>query len=243
MDDQTAKLLDHQATLTLPLRRFLYRQVALPRTKRVLDVGCGTGAICAEMAQRNVEVTGVDVDAEAIARAKSAHPKIDFLHIEPGPLPFKRGTFGLAFCHFVLMWQSDPVGFLREMARVTRPGGFVVAAAEPDWGARITHPDDGLTDAMIQALLAEGADPFAGRKLRAHFQNAGLQGNIGVWPSAIEANLPAETLDAEWAFYQYTLRDSPKTELLEPARKTAKLANDDGSRTVFTPLFYAVARR
>jgi len=243
MDDQYAKILDHQADLTARLRSHIFRKIGLPRLKSVLDVGCGTGKISAEIAQRNVAVIGVDIDPDAIALARRRFPEIDFQHVTGGRLPFKDASFDLAFCHFVLMWQADPVALVREMARVTRPGGWVVAAAEPDWGARISFPDDGLTAPMIEALRKEDADPYAGRALRSHFARAGLKCELGVWPSAVQAPCDQQTFEAEWAFYAYMLRNHPALPLLAQAKSQAQKANERGDRLVFIPIFYTLARK
>jgi SAM-dependent methyltransferase len=238
MNDDLAKQFDHQAMLTHPLRRYLYRKIALPRLPCVLDVGCGTGLIANEMAQRRVAVTGVDIDLDAIARAKASYPEVDFRVVNKGRLPLDDDVFDLAFCHFVLMWQADPVEFVRELKRVVRPGGWVVVAAEPDYGARIAHPDDGLTQPLIDALKTAGADPHTGRKLREIFVKAGMHGELGVWPSVIESPGSDADFAAEWEMYRSILNGSIAPEQLDKIEEPAAKANRSGARTVFLPVFY-----
>lgn len=243
MDPSNAELLDHQADLTAPLRRFVYRRIGLAHLSPVLDVGCGTGKISAELSERRLAVTGLDADPEAISRARAAYPQVKFVLHQAPPLPFATGTFGLAFCHFVLMWQADPAALLAEMARVVRPGGWIVAAAEPDWGGRLCHPEDKLTARMIAALQADGADPSAGRKLREHFDRAGLSGEIGVWPSLVGAPSGEATFAREWELYAAVLKGADASEELKRSRDSARRADAAGTRLVFLPLFYGLARQ
>ncbi len=243
MNDEYAKLLDHQATLTRQLRLFLYRRIGLPHLKRVIDIGSGTGIITSEIAERGGDVLGVDLDPEAVALAKSRNDQIKFQQIKPGPLPFADNCFDLAFCHFLMLWQKNPGSMVKEMARITAPGGWVVIAAEPDYGGRIAYPDDGLTAPLIEGLHAEGADPLAGRKLRALFKEAGLKGDVGVWPSMVESPCDETDFAAEWQLYRFGLAGRMNDLELDQAEEAAATANEKGTRLVFTPIFYGVARK
>ncbi len=236
-----ARLLDHQAKLTAPLRKHIYRIIGLPRLKKVVDVGCGTGIITREIAKRGVSVIGVDSDPKAIERARSNYPDIEFYHVKKGTLPFPDKSFDLAFCHFVLMWQKDGAGFLREMARVVRKGGWIVVAAEPDFSGRVVFPDDNLTGAMERATTKMGGDPFCGGKLRALFLEAGLDCEVGVWPSILKAPSDKEDFIAEWEYYTEFLKDSDDAGLVNKALPEAQKADREGGRLVFLPLFFAYA--
>ena len=207
MDAKAASMLNHQATLTEPLRKFLYRKIGLASLSSVLDVGCGTGAISGEIASRKVKVTAVDIDPDAIAMGKRDFPEVRFLQVQKSFLPFEDHIFDLAFCHFVLMWQADPVSLLLEMARVVKPGGWIVAAAEPDYGGRVTHPDDKLTAPLMAALAAAGADPLCGRKLPDIFQKAALTAEVNVWPSMVRSPESAGDFEGEWWFYEDALKN------------------------------------
>lgn len=243
MNSAEATLLEHQAKTTQSLRNFIYRKIGLPRLDLVLDVGCGTGVITAELASRDVDTIGFDIDPEAINFARQNYPDVNFDLAEKGELPFSADTFGLVFCHFVLMWQENPEKLIAQMARVTKPGGWVVAAAEPDYQGRFCHPDDGFTEPMIQTLTQRGADPFAGRKLREWFSRSGLKFESGVWPSAVESPCDKEVFDAEWEFYRSELQGHPALENFNKAKTSAQKADRKGERFVFLPIVYAVGRK
>ncbi|MEP9369010.1 class I SAM-dependent methyltransferase [Xanthobacter sp. VNH20] len=93
---------------------------------KVLDVGCGTGALARALSARGAEVTGIDPQADAIAVARQAVPKARFEQAGAQDLPFADGAFGAAVflnsLHHVP--QAVMAAALREAARVS--GGNVV---------------------------------------------------------------------------------------------------------------------
>ncbi len=98
---------------------------------RVLDVGCGTGAITrgiAEAVGPAGEVVGIDTNVDFIAEARRAHARIPGLTFEVADvysLPF-HDAFDIVTAARVLQWLSAPRDALRAMARATRPEGRVV---------------------------------------------------------------------------------------------------------------------
>jgi SAM-dependent methyltransferase len=94
--------------------------------QHVLDVGCGPGALTAELARRGT-VTAVDPSESFVAAARARHPDVDVRRAAAEELPFEDGTFDAALAQLVVHFMADPVAGLREMARVTRPGGVVAA--------------------------------------------------------------------------------------------------------------------
>jgi ubiquinone/menaquinone biosynthesis C-methylase UbiE len=98
---------------------------------RVLDVGCGTGAITRGIAERvgpSGRVVGADVNAAFIAQASTAHagvPGLTFEVADVHALP-EAGAFDIVSAARVLQWLSDPLVALRRMARAARPGGRVL---------------------------------------------------------------------------------------------------------------------
>jgi SAM-dependent methyltransferase len=130
--------------------------------QRVLEVGCGNGVFLPRLAEKvgpAGKVVGID-HAESFvqeARSKVAAAGLGtIVAVEQADvyrLPFDNSTFDAAHCERILMHLDDPDAALREMARVVRPGGVVVAA-EPDWaGIRIDHPDRQAFDLVYERAL------------------------------------------------------------------------------------------
>jgi SAM-dependent methyltransferase len=97
--------------------------------QRALDVGCGPGALTAELVGRlgAPAVSAVDPSPPFVASARERHPGVDVQQANAGSLPFSGGSFDVALAQLVVHFMSDPVAGLREMSRVTRPGGVVAA--------------------------------------------------------------------------------------------------------------------
>jgi SAM-dependent methyltransferase len=91
---------------------------------RVLDVGCGPGALSAELVSRAAAVSATRL------------PEVDVRQCAAEQLPFPDDTFDSAMAQLVVHFMADPVLGLREMARVTRPGGMVCACVWDHAGAR-----------------------------------------------------------------------------------------------------------
>lgn len=98
---------------------------------RVLDAGMGPGRLCAELASRGWDVSGVDASPGMVAAARARLPsladRIGEGRVEA--LPFDDGTFDAVVCTGVLEYVAQPERAMAELARVTRPGGQVVVAA------------------------------------------------------------------------------------------------------------------
>jgi len=103
--------------------------------QRVLDVGCGPGALTAELVARlgAETVAAVDPSGSFVAAARARYPGVDVREAFAEALPFPNGTFDAALAQLVVHFMADPVAGLREMARVTGRGG-VVAACVWDFG-------------------------------------------------------------------------------------------------------------
>ena len=97
--------------------------------QRVLDVGCGPGALTAELVARlgAASVAAVDPSEPFVAAARERHPGVDVRQASAEQLPFPDDAFDAALAQLVVHFMSDPVAGLGEMARVTRPDGVVAA--------------------------------------------------------------------------------------------------------------------
>jgi SAM-dependent methyltransferase len=97
--------------------------------RRVLDVGCGPGALTSELVERvsASNVSAADPSEQFVAAALERHPGVDVRRAAAEELPFADGTFDAALAQLVVHFMADPGRGLAEMARVTRAGGVVAA--------------------------------------------------------------------------------------------------------------------
>ena len=97
--------------------------------QRVLDVGCGPGALTAELSRRlgPDAVSAVDPSEPFVAAARQRHPDVSVQAAAAEHLPFEDEAFDSALAQLVVHFMADPVLGLREMARVTRTEGVVAA--------------------------------------------------------------------------------------------------------------------
>jgi len=97
--------------------------------QRVLDVGCGPGALTTELVGRLGAdcVSSVDPSEPFVAAARDRLPGVDVRHASAERLPFAGETFDAALAQLVVHFMADPVLALGEMVRVTRAGGVVAA--------------------------------------------------------------------------------------------------------------------
>jgi SAM-dependent methyltransferase len=97
--------------------------------QRVLDVGSGPGALTSELVRRlgSAAVSAVDPSEPFVAAARERHPGVHVEQASAEQLPFEDQAFDAALAQLVVHFMTDPVGGLREMARVTRPHGVVAA--------------------------------------------------------------------------------------------------------------------
>ncbi len=147
--------------------------------QRLLDVGAGPGTITADLVGLVApgEVVALEVSEEAAAITRSGAPGAKVRVGDVHALPFADGEFDVVHAHQVLQHVVDPVKALREMARVTRPGG-VVAARDSDYGSFAWWPSLPELDRWLalydEAARANGGEPDAGRRLLAWTHAAGL---------------------------------------------------------------------
>lgn len=104
--------------------------------QRVLDVGCGPGALTSELVARlgAGNVAAVDPSESFVHAAAARNPGVGVVRASAEALPFADDIFDVALAQLVVHFMADPVAGLAEMGRVTRPGG-VVAACVWDHGS------------------------------------------------------------------------------------------------------------
>ncbi|MFI6638060.1 class I SAM-dependent methyltransferase [Streptomyces sp. NPDC050504] len=169
----------------------------------VLDIGCGPGTITADLAALvpRGRVTGVDMAPGIVdrARALAAERGLDntgFAVADVHALDYPDDSFDVVHAHQVLQHVGDPVRALREMRRVTRPGGLV-AVRDSDYGAFTWTPASPVLDEWLalyrRVARANGGEPDAGRALKSWALRAGFaEGDITATASAWCFSTPDE---------------------------------------------------
>ncbi|KAA0930701.1 class I SAM-dependent methyltransferase, partial [Streptomyces apricus] len=151
---------------------------------RILDIGCGPGTITADLAALVPQghVTGVDRAPDVLDRARATAAgrgldNVDFAVADVHALEYPDDSFCVVHAHQVLQHVGDPVAALREMYRVTKPGGFVAVRdadyAAMTWFPQVAGMDDWL-DLYRRVARANGGEPDAGRRLKSWARAAGF---------------------------------------------------------------------
>jgi ubiquinone/menaquinone biosynthesis C-methylase UbiE len=184
---RSGALVDYLALLAQRLAGFReegYALLELQPGQAVLDVGCGAGEVCAELARRvgpRGRVTGVDRSEAMIEAARAAMPAttapIELKVASIYQLPFADASFDAVRAERVFQHLQDPEAGLREMVRVTRSGGRVMLI-DPDHGQSSIALDDPshrrVFEAMRRAMLRMIVNPHSGVRLRPMMMRAGL---------------------------------------------------------------------
>ena len=161
----------------------------LPRLRPgldLLDVGCGPATITANLAEavapgRVVALDGAPaaIDAaRASLRERGLADAVELVRGDVHALPFADDSFDVVHAHQVLQHVADPVAALREMARVTRPGG-IVAARDSVYSAKAWFPQPPALERWREVYMAtaraNGGEPDAGSRLLSWARAAGLR--------------------------------------------------------------------
>ena len=156
---------------------------------RVLDVGCGPGALSAAAAARGAIVTGADLADGMLAQARRNHPEIEFVHADAEDLPFADGAFDVALGAFIVNHLPHPERAAAELARVA---GRVALAM---WGPEDEVAMLGLP-ARAAAELAANVPPGPDAQ---RFTDAGeLAALIGGTVEELRTTLHVDSLDVLW---------------------------------------------
>jgi len=94
--------------------------------ERIMDLGCGTGHLTAQIAESGAQVTGVDRSAEMVAAARLAYPNLKFEVSDARNLAY-REEFDAVFSNATLHWIHEPEQVLQGVWRALRSGGRFVA--------------------------------------------------------------------------------------------------------------------
>ena len=162
-------------------RRIVRKALGAAPGERILDVGCGPGFYCAELAVEvgpTGSVVGVDSSPamlELAARRCAAHEGVELRQADAVSLPVDDASFDAALCVQVLEYVPDPTVALAEMYRALRPGGRVVVW-DVDWATVSLHAlDSALTGRVLRAWDEHLTHPSLPRTLGPRLCSAGFE--------------------------------------------------------------------
>jgi SAM-dependent methyltransferase len=230
-----------QAAWSKELRNYLFGQSGMDTARRVLEVGCGTGAILSDL-DTTAAVLGVDLEPACLREARLHVPQAILACGDALSLPFATGAFDIVLCHFLLLWVQDPLQALLEMKRVTRSGGSVLALAEPDYSSRVEKPDAlaPLGRWQAESLQLQGADPALGIRLAQLFHQAGIPPiETGILRTDKGNPHTPRDRDLEWAVLEADLGGSVPADELQQLKELDEKAWESGERILYVPTYYA----
>jgi len=234
-----------QANWTRELRNYLFKEVGLDQASRALEVGCGTGAIISDI-HTPAPVHGLDIQLVSLKEAKSNSPTSSHLTCgDAFSLPYSEGSFEIVFCHFLLLWLPQPQDAIREMIRVTKAGGDIIAFAEPDYDRRIDKPAalEPLGKWQREALRRQGANPGIGTNLAELFFEAGIKIiETGTISKQESDPLNSDEWELEWAVLEADLAGQIADESLQKMKALDKAAWLNKERILYIPTHYIWGR-
>lgn len=193
---EEAQRLESQAASLAPIISRELKIMNLTPSMKVLDAGCGTGAVTRKIAQlvSDGEAVGIDIDAEFLETAKklAEAENIKNIQFEKGnidKLLYENDFFDVTYCRLVLMHVYDPVKTVSELARVTKSGGLV-AVSDNDDGIVISYPHSPkfhhIWSKFGQRSRESGENRYIGRELYSILSQAGLN-SVQIYPFPVYA--------------------------------------------------------
>jgi demethylmenaquinone methyltransferase/2-methoxy-6-polyprenyl-1,4-benzoquinol methylase len=171
-------------------RRATRAALGLRPGERVLDVGAGTGVSTEELQRSGAFAVGADLSVGMLVAGRHAGRTVPLLAGDAVRLPFPDGTFDAVTISFALRNVQDTAGALRELGRVTRPGGRLVVCefSRPINGPFRTVYLEYLMRSLPSVARAVSSNPeayvYLAESIRAWPDQAGLAGRIaeaGPW--------------------------------------------------------------
>jgi len=230
-----------QAAWTSDLRAYLFNKTNLSQARRVLEVGCGTGAILSTL-RTSTSLHGLDLDVAALNESHLHTPTAFLTRGDTHSLPYSNQSFDITYCHFLLLWVKEPSRVLNEMKRVTKASGYVLAIAEPDYTARSDQPGElaMLGKWQNESLKRQGADISIGSRLADLFFRAGIKiVETGAIQSRESDALPLEEWKNEWDVIESDLTESVAKKEIARLKKLSEKARKRGTRVLNVPTYFA----
>lgn len=151
----------------------LARRLGDPASLTAVDVGCGVGLTVTELRGKVAAVSGVDVSAALVERAREREPDVDFRVYDGKTLPFESGSFDVAYTICVLhhVPRVGRSGFMSELHRIVRPGGLVVIGEH--------NPFNPLTRIVVsRCAFDDDAELLTARESERLLRDVGVE-NVG----------------------------------------------------------------
>ena len=191
-----------------PLSAQLADLAGVSAGQHALDVGCGPGALTAELVDRlgSAAVAAVEPSPPFVAAVRARFPEVEVRQAAAEQLPYEDASFDVALAQLVVHFMADPVAGLREMARVVRPGGRVAASVWDHGGG--SGPLSTFWDAVRETDPAAPDESRMPGAREGHLaQLCAEAGMVGVEETVLTVTLPFATLDDWWE--PYTLGVGP----------------------------------
>ena len=229
-----------QANWTRDLRNYIFNKVHIEDAQRVLEVGCGTGAVLSEVPTHH-SLHGLDIDRTALEMCRPLVPDAALTEGNALQLPYLNQTYDLVYCHFLLLWVRDPLQALTEMKRLTKQDGYVIAFAEPNYLQRVDAPEEliPLGKWQTEALIQQGADPGLGARLAELFFAAGIK----IVETGIIQGPRDEPSPNEWEMEWYVIETDLDGWIPEPdiqrMKRLDRQAREQRTRVLHVPTHFA----
>jgi demethylmenaquinone methyltransferase/2-methoxy-6-polyprenyl-1,4-benzoquinol methylase len=171
-------------------RRATRRALDLRPGERVLDLAAGTGVSTEELARSGAHPLGVDISLGMLRAGRAARPGVPLLAGDALALPFRDAVFDAATISFGLRNVHDTAAALRELARVTRPGGRLVVC-------EFSHPTSAAFRAVYLGYLMRALPAVARRVASNPAAYEYLADSIRAWPD--QAGLAGRLAATGWS--------------------------------------------
>lgn len=175
-------------------RRIVVDAVGAKPGQRVLDLAAGTGTSSEPYADAGVHVVACDFSVGMLKVGKRRRPDIDFVAGDATNLPFADDSFDASTISFGLRNVVDPQKALREMLRVTKPGGKLVVA-------EFSHPSFSPFRTVYSEYLMRALPPIAKKAASNPAAYVYLAESIRAWPN--QEKLSGWLNEAGWESVQY----------------------------------------
>ena len=146
-----SKLYDQQHHFVSDYGADVLQWLAPQKGEHILDVGCGTGALASQIAERGARVYGIDASSDMIATAMISHPDLSFEVMDATKLPYKE-DFDAIFSNATFHWIENQKALIKGLYQSLKPGGRLVA----EFGGKRNVKS--ITDAVSLAAKELGLD-------------------------------------------------------------------------------------